>query len=299
MNGDIWTTTAGIYVRINGGTVGPLGAATGDFTGPGSSTADNLVSFFDTTGKVGKDSGVSVSTDGTLAANSDAKLATQKAVKTYADAGDAAALASATAYTDTVVNGRSWKNAVRVATTAPGTLATSFENGDTVDGVTLATGDRILIKDQASATENGFYIVAASGAPSRSSDADTGAELVDASCYVSEGSTNADLQFTCTTNAPIVLGVTNLTFVQSGSGSTYTADGVTLQLVGTTFSIKAGGVGTTQLANSGASAGTYGDATNVAQLTVDATGRVTSVSNVAISTSGSDILFQHMGCGGI
>jgi hypothetical protein len=248
VNGDIWTTTAGIYVRINGSTVGPLGTSTGDFTGPGSSTTNHFVTFADGTGKVGKDSGLALDTDGTLAANSDARIPSQKAVKTYADAIGAAAVVTANAYTDAAVNGRSWKDAVRAATTANGTLATAFENGDVIDGVTLATGDRILLKDQSTATQNGIYIVAASGAPTRATDADSGAELVDASCYVSEGSTNADLQFTCTTNAPIVLGVTNLTFVQSGSGSTYTADGSTLQLVGTQFSIKASGVGTTEIA---------------------------------------------------
>lgn len=142
-------------------------------------------------------------TDGTLAANSDAKIATQKATKTYVDA---------------KVAGLSWKQAVRVATTANGTLASAFENGDTVDGVTLATGDRILIKNQSSGAENGIYTVNASGAPTRATDADSGAELVNASVYVSEGTTNADTQWTCTTNATITLGSTSLAFAQLTSG---------------------------------------------------------------------------------
>lgn len=124
----------------------------------------------------------------------------------------------AKAYTDAKVAGLSWKQSVRVATTGAGTLATSFENGDTIDGVTLVTGDRILIKNQSSATENGIYIVAASGAPTRSTDADSGSELVDASCYVSEGTSNADTQWTCTTNAPITLGATSLSFTQIATG---------------------------------------------------------------------------------
>jgi len=66
-----------------------------------------------------------------------------------------------------MLDGLKPKQAVRVATTAAGTLASSFENGDSIDGITLATGDRILIKDQADPAENGIYIVAASGAPSR------------------------------------------------------------------------------------------------------------------------------------
>ncbi len=153
------------------------------------------------------------------------------------------------AYVDAAINGRSWKTAVRAGTTVAGTLATSFENGDTIDGVVLATGDRILIKNQAAAAENGIYIVNASGAPTRATDADTGAELVDASMYVSEGTTLADQQWTCTTNAPITIGVTSLTFVQSGAGTTYTADGTTLDLTGTQFSVKNAGVTNAKLAN--------------------------------------------------
>lgn len=64
------------------------------------------------------------------------------------------------------------KASVRVATTSAGTLATSFEAGDSVDGVTLAAGDRILIKDQSTAAENGIYIVGTSGEPTRAPDFD-------------------------------------------------------------------------------------------------------------------------------
>ena len=63
----------------------------------------------------------------------------------------------------------------RVATIAAGTLASDFENGDTIDSVVLATGDRILIKDQASGVENGIYIVQATGAPVRADDLTDGA----------------------------------------------------------------------------------------------------------------------------
>jgi hypothetical protein len=67
----------------------------------------------------------------------------------------------------------SYKDAVRVATTANGTLSSAFQNGSAVDGVTLATGDRILIKNQSTASQNGIYIVQASGAPVRADDFDT------------------------------------------------------------------------------------------------------------------------------
>lgn len=120
---------------------------------------------------------------------------------------------------DALVTGLSWKQAVRVATTGPGTLASDFENGDTIDGVILITGDRILIKDQASATENGIYVVNASGAPTRASDMNVAAEFSSATVAVSAGTTNADTQWVCTNDA-VIIGITNITFVAVG-GTTY------------------------------------------------------------------------------
>ncbi len=146
---------------------------------------------------LGTGASLNADTDTSLAANSDANVATQKATKAYVDA---------------KLAGLSWKQAVRVATTAAGTLATSFANGSSIDGVTVATGDRILIKDQATASENGIYVVAATGAPTRATDADAGTELVNATVYVSEGTINADTQWTCTTNAPIAIGTTGIAF---------------------------------------------------------------------------------------
>jgi hypothetical protein len=116
-------------------------------------------------------------------------------------------------YADALIAGFDFKGSVRAATTTAGTLASSFENGDTIDGVVLATGDRILIKDQAAAAENGIYVVAASGAPARSSDADASAEVTAGlAVVVEDGTVNADKVFFLTTNAPIVLGTTALTF---------------------------------------------------------------------------------------
>jgi phage-related tail fiber protein len=109
----------------------------------------------------------------------------------------------------------SWKDEVRAATTANGTLASAFENGDTIDGVVLATGDRILIKDQTSGSENGIYVVAASGAPTRATDADTGAEMLGAIVPVMEGTVNADKVFKCTNNATITINTTALVFIET------------------------------------------------------------------------------------
>jgi len=112
--------------------------------------------------------------------------------------------------------GLKWKDPVRVATTVAGTLATSFENGDTVDGVVLATGNRILIKNQADQTENGIRVVAASGAPARSTDADAAVELEGAAVSVLEGTTNANTTWLQTTDS-ITLGVSNIVWGQFGS----------------------------------------------------------------------------------
>lgn len=132
-----------------------------------------------------------------------------------AGANDAARLVDV----QSAIQGLSWKDAVRVATTVAGTLATSFENGDTVDGVVLATGDRILIKNQAAAQENGIYIVNASGAPTRATDFDDGTDPLGAAVFVMEGTTNAGTQWTLTTDAPITIDTTPLSFSQVGGGA--------------------------------------------------------------------------------
>lgn len=95
------------------------------------------------------------------------------------------------------------KSSVRVATITNGTLATAYANGQTVDGVTLATNDRILIKDQTTATENGIYIVQASGAPTRSADCPIGAKASGVSVVVEQGTQNADTFWLCTTNSAV------------------------------------------------------------------------------------------------
>lgn len=116
------------------------------------------------------------------------------------------------------------KAAVRVATTANGTLATAFANGQTVDGVTLATSDRILLKNQTTGSENGIYTVAASGAPTRATDADSAAELFQGfSVFVTAGTANANTTWVHTTSAAITVNTTALTFAQlggSGGGMT-------------------------------------------------------------------------------
>jgi hypothetical protein len=131
-------------------------------------------------------------------------------------------------YVDSVAEGLHVKKSVVAATTAAGTLASSFENGDTVDGVTLATGERLLIKDQADASENGLYVVAASGAPSRTDDMAAGSEAAGAFAFVQEGTTNADSGWVCTSDdSADTVGSSDLAFSQfSGAGAITAGNGL-------------------------------------------------------------------------
>jgi hypothetical protein len=138
-------------------------------------------------------------------------------------------------YVDSVAQGLDVKASVRVATTENGTLATAFANGEVVDGVTLVTGDRILIKNQTDETTNGIYVVAASGAPARSADMNASSEFPSAFTFVEDGTSNADKGFVCTNNS-VTLGETNITFSQfSGAGTFVAGNGLTL--TGNSFSI--------------------------------------------------------------
>jgi hypothetical protein len=144
-------------------------------------------------------------------------------------------------YVDSVAQGLDTKASVVAATTTAGTLATSFANGQVIDGVTLATNDRILIKNQADATENGIYVVAASGAPARSTDMDNGSEFPGAYAFVEQGTVNGDTGWVCTNNAPVTLGSTNITFTQFSGAGTYTAsNGVLLTGSNFTFAPRSG-----------------------------------------------------------
>ncbi len=130
-------------------------------------------------------------------------------------------------YVDGVVEGVDWKDSVRVATTAAGTLASDFENGDTIDGVVLATGNRILIKDQAAGTENGIYTVNASGAPTRTADYLSGSSAAFTVVPVEDGTANADRAFKCTNIVGSdVVGTDALVFAEFGGGEINTASNV-------------------------------------------------------------------------
>lgn len=158
--------------------------------------------------------------------------------------------AASKAYVDSIAQGLDPKASVRAATITAGTLTTSFANGQIIDGVTLVTGDRILIKNQAAPAENGIYTVNATGSPTRATDADTWLKLPGAHLFVEVGTALADTAWVCTSDQGGTIGTTAITWVQFSGAGTYTA-GSGLTLTGTSFSITApvtpalGGTGTT------------------------------------------------------
>ena len=115
-------------------------------------------------------------------------------------------------YVDQAVAGLRTRIIAEAATTANINLTTDLENGDTLDGVTLVTGDRVLVKDQTDATENGLYIVVASGAASRDPEHDTIAELSGGMVVVNQGTANDNKIFLCTTDSDATIGISNITY---------------------------------------------------------------------------------------
>ncbi len=163
-------------------------------------------------------------------------LSNVRVATTPSDINDAASKS----YVDATANGLDVKSSVRAATTAAGTLASDFVNGDTIDGVALVTGDRILIKDQASGSENGIYTVNASGAPTRATDFDADSEVTaGAFTFVEEGTTNGDTGHVLSTNGSITVGSTAITFTQFSGAGLLTA-GTGLTKTGNTLNAVAG-----------------------------------------------------------
>jgi hypothetical protein len=128
-------------------------------------------------------------------------------------------------YVDNLVAGLRTRAVARVGSTANVVIASELENGDTIDGVTLVTGDRVLLKNQSTASQNGLYIVVASGAASRDTEFDTIEELAGQLILISEGSANADDLYLCTTDTSATLGSSTISYTQvfPSSGGTVTS----------------------------------------------------------------------------
>ena len=132
--------------------------------------------------------------------------------------------AATKAYVDATRQGLDVKDSVRAATTTNITLSAP----QTIDGVSIIAGDRVLVKDQSTASANGIYVVAA-GAWTRATDADNSAKVpAGIFTFVEEGTANADTGWVLTTNNPITLGTTSLAFTQfSGAGQVTAGGGLT------------------------------------------------------------------------
>jgi hypothetical protein len=211
--------------------------------------------------------------------------------------------AASKAYVDSVAQGLDVKASV-VYATAAALAAYTYNNGTSgvgatitanatgalsVDGSTPSVSDRILVKNETTtnAPYNGIYTVTVVGNASaafqltRSTDFDGTSEMAGAFTFVELGSTNADTGWVCTTNNPITLGTTNITFAQFSGAGTYSA-GTGLTLTGTTFSVNASQTQITAIGTQ-ASLSVTGNTTSGNLLTgglVSATGTITSAANI-------------------
>jgi len=139
--------------------------------------------------------------------------------------------AATKAYVDAARSGLDVKASVRAATTAPVLLAYGLEAGDVIDAVTLVAGDRVLVKDQSTASENGIYVVQASGSAVRATDAngtaDTGTVSGGTFTFVEEGTDNGDAGYVVSSNGTINVGTDAMNWVQfSGTGQITAGDGM-------------------------------------------------------------------------
>ena len=140
-------------------------------------------------------------------------------------------------YVDQAVAGLRTRTIAEVATTANVNLTNGLEAGDTIDGVTLVAGDRVLVKDQSTATENGLYLAVSSGAASRDPEHDSIAELSGGMVVVNQGSSNDNKIFLCTTDSDGSLGSTNITYTQVTPSNTGTVTSIGITQSGSEFSI--------------------------------------------------------------
>lgn len=177
-------------------------------------------------------------------------------------------------YVDSVAQGLDPKASCLVATT--GNIAT-LSGLLTIDGVTVAANDRVLVKNQSAPADNGIYVASAS-AWARSSDMDTWAEVPNAFTFIEDGTVNKDTGWVCTANQGGTIGVTAITFVQFSGAGTYDA-GTGLTLTGSTFSIT----------NTGVTAASYGSASKTLTATVNAQGQLTALADTNIAIANTQV----------
>ncbi len=193
----VFDGTTGKLIKDGGQTIAGItaGLGSGDVVGPGSAT-DNAIARFDlTTGKIIQTGAPIIQDDGRISTVTDPSSAQDAATKNYVDS---------------LAANIGKRSRVRVATTANITISTALNNGDTLDGITLATADLVLVKNQSSTLENGVYVVGVS--PARDVQFDTYDEHPGALIAVEEGTVNADTLWLCTSNLGGTLNTTALVF---------------------------------------------------------------------------------------
>jgi phage-related tail fiber protein len=177
-------------------------------------------------------------------------------------------------YVDMTVQGLDPKQSVRAATTA--NIAT-LSGTMTIDGIALVAGDRVLVKDQTTQSQNGIYLVAA-GAWTRSLDADSWAELPGAYVFAESGTVNADMGFVCAVEPGGTLGTTAITF-QQFSGAGQISAGLGLTKSGNTINIGTASSARIVVNADNIDLATIGTAGTYRSVTVDAYGRVSAGTN--------------------
>ena len=181
--------------------------------------------------------------------------------------------AATKSYVDSTAQGLDTKASCVAATTASITLV----GAQTVDGVAVVAGDRVLVKNQTLPAQNGIYVVQ-TVAWTRSTDMDAWSEFPAAYTFIEQGSTQADTGWVCTVNQGGTLGTTPVTWAQFSGAGSYTA-GTGLTLSGTTFSIT----------NTAVTAGSYGGASQTLSASVNAQGQLTALSAQSIAIANTQV----------
>jgi len=176
-------------------------------------------------------------------------------------------------YVDSVAQGLDVKQPVIAATTVSITLV----GAQTIDGISVTAGQRVLVKNQSTPSQNGIYVVQ-TVAWTRATDMATWSQVPSAFTFVEQGTTQADTGWVCTSDPSGTIGTTPITFAQFSGAGTYTA-GTGLTLTGGTFSIT----------NTAVTAGSYGSASSVATFTVNAQGQLTAAGSTTIAIANTQV----------
>ena len=213
---------------------------------------------------------------------------------------------AATSYVDNAIAGMRTRIVCEAASTANVTIASALENGDTIDGVTLVTGDEVLVKDQSSASENGIYTVVSSGAASRSTEYNTIDEISGQMVVINQGTSNDNTIWLCTTDSDATLDSSDVTFTKitpatsgtvtsvglgDGGSSEFTIGNTPITAAGT-ITIAVNSIGAAKIAD-----GTVSDAeyqrldgvTSDIQTQLDAKGTLSNVSEDSTPQLGGNL----------